>query len=85
MIQEMIRKALKPIMAEVAEEAYKQGAEDVIRRFAFVYDAVGEMAKRDVYADIGAIDTEELSPEVFDEITEPITGTERVKRSEVLA
>ena len=87
MIQEKIREALKPIIDEALEEAYKKGAEDTIRRFAFVYDTIAQTAKRDAYAEVGAIDIEELDEElsqtVFDDI-EPLFGEERVKRSEVL-
>lgn len=87
-IQEKIREALKPIIDEALEEAYKKGAEDTIRRFAFVYDTIAQIAKQDAYAEVGAIDIEELDEEmsqtVFEDI-EPIFGEERVKRSEVTA
>ena len=72
MIQDMIRTLLKPILEEAIVEAYKQGSEDTIRRFGFVYDAVAQTAKADVAAKNGEIDIEELSeeldPEVFEEV-----------------
>jgi hypothetical protein len=72
MIQDTIRTLLKPILEEAIVEAYKQGSEDTIRRFGFVYDAVAQTAKADVMAEHGAIDIEELSeeldPEVFEEV-----------------
>lgn len=74
MLQEIMAKAMKPIIAEVAEESYKRGAEDVIRRFAFVYDTVRQTAKADALAEIAGIDIEEideeLSQEVFEEVTQ---------------
>jgi hypothetical protein len=72
MIQDTIRTLLKPILEEAIVEAYKQGSEDTIRRFGFVYDAVAQTAKADVAAQYGEIDIEELSeeldPEVFEEV-----------------
>lgn len=68
MFEGILRKYMQPIIKEAQEEAYKQGAEDVIRRFAFVYDEVRNIARADAYAEAGAIPIEELSPEVFDEV-----------------
>ena len=72
MIQETIRTLLKPILEEAIVEAYKQGSEDTIRRFGFVYDAVAQTAKADMAAKYGEISIEELSdeldPEVFEEV-----------------
>ena len=68
MFEELLRKYMQPIIEEATEKAYKQGAEDTIRRFAFVYDTIAQTAKRDAYDEVGAIDIEELSPEVFEEI-----------------
>ena len=72
MIQDTIRTLLKPILEEAIVEAYKQGSEDTIRRFGFVYDAVAETARADMAAKRGEIDIEELSgeldPEVFEEV-----------------
>lgn len=72
MIQDTIRTLLKPILEEAIVEAYKQGSEDTIRLFGFVYDAVAQTAKADVAAQYGEIDIEELSeeldPEVFEEV-----------------
>lgn len=67
-IEEMIQNALKPIMADVAEEAYKKGAEDTIRRFAFVYDTIAKSAKEDAYAEAGAIPIEEITKEQYEEM-----------------
>jgi len=60
MIETILKKYMQPIIKEATEEAYKQGAEDTIRRFAFVYDTIGQKAKEDVYAEAGAIPIEEL-------------------------
>lgn len=80
MIQDTIRALLKPILEEAIVEAYKQGSEDTIRRFGFVYDAVAQTAKADVAAKYGEISIEdideavceeidrELHPEVFEEV-----------------
>ena len=64
MFEELLRKHMQPII----EDAYKQGAEDTIRRFAFVYDVVRQNAIEDVYAEEGAIDVEEISREEFDDM-----------------
>ena len=64
MINELLKKYMKPIIKEATEEAYKQGAEDTIRRFAFVYDVVRQTAKADAYADAGAIDIEEITDDL---------------------
>ena len=69
-LAELIWKALEPKIAEVTEKAYIKGGEDMIRRFAFVYDAVAKTAKEDVYADAGAIPIEEISKEQFDAIVD---------------
>ena len=68
MFEKILRKYMQPIIKDAQEEAYKQGAEDTIRRFAFVYDTIGQKAKEDAWAEAGAIPIEDLSPEVFDEI-----------------
>jgi len=60
MFETMLRKYMQPIIKEATEEAYKQGAEDTIRRFAFVYDTIGQKAREDAYAEAGAIPIEEL-------------------------
>lgn len=67
-LAEIIWKMLEPKIAEVAEESYKQGAEDTIRRFAFVYEAIAKTAKEDVYADAGAIPIEEISKAKYEEL-----------------
>ena len=68
MIQDTIRTLLKPILEEAIVEAYKQGSEDTIRRFGFVYDAVAQTAKADVAAKFGEIDIEDIDEAVCDEI-----------------
>jgi len=60
MIIEKIFMMLEPRLKTMVEDAYKQGAEDTIRRFAFVYDAVARTAKADAYAEVGAISIEEI-------------------------
>ena len=63
MFEEILRKYMQPIIKEAQEEAYKQGAEDTIRRFAFVYDTIGQKAKEDAWAEAGAIQIEEIEDE----------------------
>lgn len=63
MFEKILRKYMQPIIKEAQEEAYKQGAEDVIRRFAFVYDTIGQKAKEDAWAEAGAINIEEIADE----------------------
>ena len=59
---------MQPIIKDAQEEAYKQGAEDTIRRFAFVYDEVRNLAREDARAEAGAVNIEEITPEGFDTI-----------------
>lgn len=68
MIQELIRKTLKPIIDESLTEAYKQGSEDTIRRFAFVYDVVAQTARADEEARRGEISIEDIEDAVYEEI-----------------
>lgn len=72
MFEGIIRKYMQPIIKETQEEAYKQGAEDVIRRFAFVYDEVRRLAKEDAYAEAGAIPIDELDEELSQSIFEEV-------------
>lgn len=67
MFEGILRKYMQPIIKEAQEEAYKQGAEDVIRRFAFVYDEVRNIAREDAMAEAGAINIDEIANE-FDTI-----------------
>jgi len=60
MFEKVLRKYMQPIIKEATEEAYKKGAEDTIRRFAFVYETIGQKAKEDAYAEVGAIPIEDL-------------------------
>lgn len=63
MFEAILRKYMQPIIKDAQEEAYKQGAEDVIRRFAFVYDEVRNLAREDAMAEAGAINIEEIADE----------------------
>lgn len=63
MFEGILRKYMQPIIKDAQEEAYKQGAEDVIRRFAFVYDEVRNLAREDAMAEAGAINIEEIADE----------------------
>lgn len=67
-ITEMVWEKLEPKVADVVEEAYKKGAEDTIRRFAFVYDTIAKSAKEDAYAEAGAIPIEEITKEQYEEM-----------------
>lgn len=59
-LAELIWAKLEPRIAKVVEDAYKRGADDTIRRFSFVYDAIAKTAKEDVYAEAGAVDIQEI-------------------------
>lgn len=61
MLEGILRKYMQPIIKETQEEAYKQGAEDTIRRFAFVYDEVRNLAREDAMAEAGEIPIEEIA------------------------
>lgn len=63
MFETILRKYMQPIIKDAQEEAYKQGAEDTIRRFAFVYDEVRNIAREDAMAEAGAINIEEIADE----------------------
>ena len=64
MFEGILRKYMQPIIKEAQEEAYKQGAEDVIRRFAFVYEEVRRIAREDAYAEAGAIHIEDIEDDL---------------------
>ena len=64
MFEKILRKYMQPIIKEAQQEAYKQGAEDTIRRFAFVYDTIGQKAKEDAWAEAGAIPIEEIADDM---------------------
>ena len=74
MFEGIIRKYMQPIIKEAQEEAYKQGAEDVIRRFAFVYDEVRNIAREDARAEAGEIPIEEIDEELSQTIFEEIAN-----------
>ena len=64
MFEGILRKYMQPIVKDAQEEAYKQGAEDTIRRFAFVYDAIAQKAKEEAWAEAGAINIAELEDDL---------------------
>lgn len=64
MFEGILRKYMQPIIKDAQEEAYKQGAEDTIRRFAFVYDEVRKLAKEDAMAEAGAIYIEDVEDDL---------------------
>ena len=74
MFEKILRKYMQPIIKEAQEEAYKQGAEDVIRRFAFVYDEVRNIAREDARAEAGEIPIEEIDEELSQTIFEEIAN-----------
>ena len=74
MFESILRKYMEPIIKETQEEAYKQGAEDVIRRFAFVYDEVRNIAREDARAEAGEIPIEEIDEELSQTIFEEIAN-----------
>ena len=63
MFEGILRKYMQPIIKDAQEEAYKQGAEDVLRRFGFVYEEVRRIAREDAMAEAGAINIEEIADE----------------------
>ena len=70
MFQKILRKYMQPIIKDAQEEAYKKGAEDTIRRFAFVYDAIAQKAKEEAWAEAGAIPIEEIDEELSQTVFE---------------
>lgn len=64
MFETILRKYMQPIIKDAQEEAYKQGAEDTIRRFAFVYDEVRNLAREDAMAEAGEIPIEEIADDL---------------------
>ncbi|MBQ1574501.1 MAG: hypothetical protein IIZ78_25550 [Clostridiales bacterium] len=74
MFEGILRKYMQPIIKDAQEEAYKQGAEDVIRRFAFVYDEVRNIAREDARAEAGEIAIEEIDEEYSQTIFEEIAN-----------
>ena len=64
MFEKILKKYMQPIIQDAQKEAYKQGAEDVIRRFAFVYDEVRNLAREDAMAEAGAIPIEEIADDM---------------------
>ena len=73
-LADIIWKQIEPRFEETIERAYVKGGEDMIRRFAFVYDTVAKTAKEDAYAEVGAIDIDDLdvdlSQSIFEELEE---------------
>lgn len=74
MFQKILRKYMQPIIKDAQEEAYKQGAEDILRRFAFVYDEVRNIAREDARAEAGEIPIEEIDEELSQTIFEEIAN-----------
>ena len=66
MVNEMMKKAIAPIIEEAYAEGYKKGAEDIVHRMAYIYDYCREVGRADGYAEAGAIDIEEISKEEFE-------------------
>ncbi len=64
-LAELIWAKLEPRIKKTVEEAYNKGADDTVRRFAFVYDTIAQTAKADVYAQAGAIEIPETDEEVL--------------------
>ena len=74
MFEAILRKYMQPIIKEAQEEAYKQGAEDILRRFAFVYEEVRNIAREDARAEAGEIPIEEIDEELSQTIFEEIAN-----------
>ena len=74
MFESILRKYMQPIIKEAQEEAYKQGAEDILRRFAFVYEEVRNIAREDARAEAGEIPIEEIDEELSQTIFEEIAN-----------
>ena len=74
MFEAILRKYMQPIIKETQEEAYKQGAEDILRRFAFVYEEVRNIAREDARAEAGEIPIEEIDEELSQTIFEEIAN-----------
>ena len=74
MFEAILRKYMQPIIKEATEEAYKQGAEDILRRFAFVYEEVRNIAREDARAEAGEIPIEEIDEEYSQTIFEEIAN-----------
>lgn len=68
MFEKMIRKMLKPVIAEAYEEGYKRGADDIVHRMAFVYDISRQKGREDGMTEVGAINIEEVTVKEFDTI-----------------
>lgn len=64
MFETILRKYMQPIIKDAQEEAYRQGAEDVLRRFGFVYEEVRRIAREDAYAEAGAIHIEDVEDDL---------------------
>ena len=71
-LAELIWKILEPRLEKVITDAYKKGGEDIIRRFAFVYDEVRNIAREDAMAEAGEIPIEEIDEELSQTIFEEL-------------
>ena len=66
MFEEMVKKLMKPIIAEVYKEGYKDGE----RRLLEMYRYGWEVGHSDTMAMLGEIDLQEISKEQFEEVAE---------------
>ena len=68
MFEELIRKMLKPVIAEVYKEGYRDGERRVLKAYEYGW-SVGHS---DTMAALGAIDIDEINetydPSVFEEV-----------------
>lgn len=69
MVNEMMKRAIAPIIEEAYAEGYKKGAEDIVHRMAYIYDYCREQGRIDGMTDAGAIDIEEITTEQFEEVS----------------
>lgn len=56
----ILEKLLKPIIEKAYEDGYKKGADDIVRRMAYVYDVCRLKGLEDGLADAGAIDISDI-------------------------
>ena len=56
----ILEKLLKPIIEKAYEDGYKKGADDIVRRMAYVYDVCRRKGLEDGLADAGAIDLSDI-------------------------
>ena len=68
----MIKKILKPIIAEAYEEGYRKGSDDVVRRMAYIYDFCRRKGREEGLTDVGAIDLDisDVPEDILNELAE---------------